>query len=217
MQIIVKFFIFTGLCFTTILNVIINIIIFIIDIINIYNPIKKNQNINWDIVDFLNYIKDIFISLVNQYGILGIFIIGFTEPIFQPFPTEIFMVIGIGMGLDWKLVLLSGALGSILGSVITYYLSVKYGEKLALRLFKKEDYYKAEEFLKRYGVIGFIVASFTPIPFEVICWVCGIFEMPFDRYILAVFISRLIKHGVVIIGMIYGYHGVMEIIKYMGL
>ena len=138
--------------------------------------------------------KTIFVELVEKYGLLGIFIVGFSEPIFQPFPTEIFMIIAISLGLDWKYVFLSALLGSLLGSTVTYCLASRYGEKLALMLFKEEEYRKGEEFLKKYGILGFIVASFTPLPFEVMCWVCGAFKMPFDRYLLAVFLSRVIRH-----------------------
>ncbi|HIP17292.1 MAG TPA: DedA family protein, partial [Methanothermococcus okinawensis] len=147
----------------------------------------------------LELFKTIFIELVKKYGILGIFIIGFTEPIFQPFPTEIFMIVGISMGLDWRYVLFAGVIGSILGSIITYYISTTYGEKLALKLFKEEDYRKGERFFKKHGIIGFIIISFTPLPFEIMCWVCGAFEMPFEKYITAVFLSRIIKHGIFIL------------------
>ena len=147
----------------------------------------------------LEFLKSVFVDLVEKYGLLGIFIIGFSEPIFQPFPTEIFMILAISMGLDWRYVFLSALLGSILGSTVTYYLSSRYGEKLALMLFKEEEYRKGERFFKKYGVLGFILISFTPLPFEIMCWVCGAFGMPFDRYILAVFLSRVIRHGVVIV------------------
>ncbi|WP_421077089.1 YqaA family protein [Methanothermococcus sp. Ax23] len=160
--------------------------------------------------------KTIGFKLVNEYGILGIFLIGFSEPIFQPLPTEIFMIAGIALGLDWKYVLLAGAFGTIAGSIITYYLASKYGEKLALKLFSEEDYRKGENFFKKYGVIGFIVISFTPLPFEIMCWVCGAFEMPFKRYIFAVFLSRIIKHGLIILPFaLWGSTNMSDIFKYI--
>ena len=164
----------------------------------------------------LELFKTICLGLVEKYGILGIFIIGFTEPIFQPFPTEIFMIVGISMGLDWRYVLLAGAIGSILGSIITYYLSITYGEKLALKLFKEEDYRKGERFFKKHGIIGFIIISFTPLPFEIMCWVCGAFEMPFEKYITAVFLSRIIKHGVFVLPFVlWGSTDVWELLNHV--
>ena len=159
--------------------------------------------------------KTIGLKLVSEYGILGIFLIGFSEPIFQPIPTEIFMVAGIALGLDWKLVLVAGAMGTVIGSVITYYLASKYGEKLALKLFKEEDYKKGEKFFKKYGIMGFIIISFTPLPFEIICWVCGAFEMPFERYLFAVFVSRILKHGLIVLPIIWGIDGFSDIFKYI--
>lgn len=152
----------------------------------------------------LESIKLFFMALVEKYGLLGIFIIGFTEPIFQPFPVEMFMIAGISLGMDWISVLLVGGIGSILGSIVTYFLAIKYGEQLAFKFFSEKDYRKGEDFLKKYGLLGFIAISFTPIPFEIMCWVCGVFEMPFERYLLGVFVSRVIKHGVIIIPFVWG-------------
>ncbi|MBW9222536.1 DedA family protein [Methanothermococcus sp. SCGC AD-155-C09] len=164
----------------------------------------------------LELLKTIFLELVEKYGLLGIFIIGFVEPIFLPFPAEIFMIVGISMGLDWVHVLLAGSGGSILGSIVTYYLSTTYGEKLALKLFKEEDFRKGERFFKKHGIMGFIIVSFTPLPFEVMCWVCGAFEMPFEKYITAVFLSRLIKHGIFIMPFaLWGSTDIWELLNHI--
>ncbi|MDK2987324.1 YqaA family protein [Methanothermococcus thermolithotrophicus] len=149
-------------------------------------------------IDF-EIFKTVGLGIVENYGILGIFLIGFSEPIFQPVPTEIFIVGGVALGLDWKSVLIVSTFGTTFGSIVTYYLASKYGEKLALKLFNSEDMEKGEKFLQKYGIIGVIVISFTPLPFEIICWICGIFEMPFKRYVTAVFLSRLIKHGLFVL------------------
>ncbi|GBF36844.1 YqaA family protein [Methanofervidicoccus abyssi] len=161
----------------------------------------------------IEILKHIFLELVEKYGLLGIFIIGFSEPIFQPFPTEIFMIFAISMGLDWRYVFLSALSGSLLGSTVTYYLSSRYGEKLALRFFREEEYRKGEKFFEKYGVLGFIVISFTPIPFEIMCWICGAFEMPFNRYILAILLSRLIKHGVFVLPFVFWGSDVWKLLK----
>ncbi len=148
-------------------------------------------------------LKEFFIELINKYGYLGIFIIGFTEPIFQPFPVEIFITIGIMLGLDWKLIIVVSTLGSVLGGMVTYFLGIKFGEKLMYKLFDEKKIIKGREFLKKWGILGVIIASFTPIPFEIICWVCASFEMPFNRYILAIFISRLLRHTIVVITLVF--------------
>ena len=144
-------------------------------------------------------LKEIFINLVKNYGYFGIFIIGFTEPIFQPFPVEIFIGAALLLGLDWKLVLIISTVASLLGATITYILAKKFGEGLAIKLFGEEKVKKASNLLSKYGILGVLIASFTPIPFEVICWICGTFEMPFDRYLIAVLISRFIRHAMVIV------------------
>jgi len=138
-------------------------------------------------------------ELVQNYGLIAIFLIGFSEPIFQPIPTEVFMVGGLALGLGWKEVIIVSTIGSTLGGIVTYYIASKYGEKIVLRLFTKEQFSKAEGFLEKWGALGIIIISFIPIPFEIICWISGIFKMPFKTYITAVFISRVIKHGIIVL------------------
>ncbi|WP_456419115.1 YqaA family protein [Methanocaldococcus infernus] len=144
-------------------------------------------------------LKEIFLNLVKEYGYLGIFIIGFSEPIFQPFPVEIFIAAALLLGLNWFLVLIISTVASNLGAMVTYFLAKRFGEGLIIKLVGEDNFKKASEFLEKYGILGVLIVSFTPIPFEAICWVCGLFEMPFNKYMIAVFISRLIRHGIVIL------------------
>ena len=53
--------------------------------------------------------------------------------------------------------------------------------------------------------MGVIVVSFTPIPFEIICWVCGMINMPFEKYMVAVFLSRMIKHGLAVLPFVLSF------------
>jgi membrane protein YqaA with SNARE-associated domain len=154
----------------------------------------------------LEVFKEFLLNLIKDYGYFGIFLVGFSEPVFQPFPTEIFIVAGILLGLDWKFVWIISTIACNFGAIITYYLAKKYGEKLMLKLFDEDKLKKGTIYLKKWGILGVIIVSFTPIPFEVICWVCGSFEMPFERYMIAVFLSRLIRHGMVILPFILKDH-----------
>ncbi|WP_456416903.1 YqaA family protein [Methanocaldococcus sp.] len=150
--------------------------------------------------------KEFLLNLIKEYGYFGIFLVGFSEPIFQPFPTEIFIAAGLLAGLDWKLVWIISTVACNLGAVVTYYLAMKYEKKLMLKLFEKEKIDKGTVYLKKWGILGVIIVSFTPIPFEVICWICGSFRMPFKKYMVAVFLSRLIRHGMVIIPFVLKDH-----------
>ena len=75
----------------------------------------------------LELFKEFLLNLIKDYGYFGIFLVGFSEPIFQPFPTEIFIAAGLLAGLDWKLVWLISTIACNFGAIITYYLAKKYG------------------------------------------------------------------------------------------
>ncbi|XRO75203.1 YqaA family protein [Methanocaldococcus sp. 28A] len=154
----------------------------------------------------LEIFKEFLLNLIKDYGYFGIFLVGFSEPIFQPFPTEIFIAAGLLAGLDWRLVWIISTVACNFGAAVTYYLAMTYGEKLMLKLFEKEKIEKSRYYIKKWGILGVIILSFTPIPFEVICWVCGSLRMPFDEYMVAVFLSRLIRHGMVILPFVLKNH-----------
>ncbi|MCS3901411.1 YqaA family protein [Methanococcus voltae] len=152
-----------------------------------------------DLSAFINPFIDFGLYLVHKYGLWAIFLLGFSESIFQPFPTEIFMIPGLTIGLNWFWVLVASTVGSTLGAVITYYLASKYGERLYRKFFKSDKYYdKTNRFLEKWGPMGLIIVGITPIPFELICWSASAFKMPFKTYIIAVFVSRVLKHGIIV-------------------
>ncbi len=130
-------------------------------------------------------------EMVADYGYLGIFVISFTEAIIQPVPPDPFITGGTAFGLVPINAALVATIGSVSGGLVAYILGKFLGEPVFLKLFKKKWYEKGEILFRKYGIWAVIVAGLTPIPFKVICWLAGIFEMPVLGFILGAIIGRL--------------------------
>ncbi len=129
-------------------------------------------------------------EVVADYGYLGIFIISFTESIIQPVPPDPFITGGTAFGLVPLYAALIAAFGSVLGGLVGYFLGKFLGEPIVKKFVSEKHYEKGEILFRKYGIWAVIIAGITPIPFKVICWMAGIFEMPVLGFLLAAFIGR---------------------------
>ncbi len=130
-------------------------------------------------------------EVVADYGYLGIFIVSFTESIIQPVPPDPFITGGTAFGLVPLKAALIATAGSVLGGLVGYFLGRFLGEPVLKKFISEKSYEKGEILFRKYGIWAVILAAVTPIPFKVICWMAGIFEMPVLGFLLAAFIGRL--------------------------
>src|SRR4051812_40373569 len=112
------------------------------------------------VLELLKPIVEFIMSFIAQLGYMGIFFLMILESAMIPIPSEIIMPFSGFLSstgrLDPFLVTLSGSLGNLVGSVLTYYLGIKAGRKLILKygkyiLLKKEHLETTENLFKKYG------------------------------------------------------------------
>lgn len=112
------------------------------------------------VIEFLKPLVEFITSFIAQLGYTGIFFLMILESALIPIPSEIIMPFSGFLSstgrLDPLLVTLSGSLGNLVGSVLTYYLGIKVGRKFILKygkyiLFKKEHLESTENLFERYG------------------------------------------------------------------
>ena len=112
------------------------------------------------VLELLKPLIEFITSFIGQVGYGGIFFLMILESALIPIPSEIIMPFSGFLSstgtLDPLLVTLSGSIGNLVGSVLTYYLGIKAGRKFILKygkyiLFKKEHLETTENLFKRYG------------------------------------------------------------------
>lgn len=135
-------------------------------------------------------LKESLEILVQNYGYIAIFLIAFTESIFQPFPPDPFIMGATAFGLNPLASAIVSTIGSVSGGTVAYLLGRFLGEPIAKKFLGEEKFLKAEAFYNRWGVYAVIIAGLTPIPYKVFCWLSGILEFELPRFILASVIGR---------------------------
>ncbi len=125
-------------------------------------------------------------EFVKDYGYLALFVISFTEAFINPIVPYIFIAGAHYFGLDLWLSALVAYVGNLLGAGFTYYLGKVLGEKWGKKILGEKLYLKGEALFNRYGFWAVILGE----PFKLVCWLGGIFQMEFFRYMLATAIGR---------------------------
>lgn len=128
----------------------------------------------------LSWLAALVVSIIDTTGELGIFLLMTLESANIPIPSEIIMPFAgfrVSRGLmDFWTVVLVGALGNLVGSIISYWIGLRAGRPLLERwgkyfLVRRSDLEKGDYYFRKYGVkIAFwsrmlpIVRTFVSLP-----------------------------------------------------
>ena len=133
------------------------------------------------------------VSIVDSMGYGGIVAAMFLESSFFPFPSELVLppagyLASQGKMELWIVVLL-GIIGSILGALFNYWISLRLGRPLILRYGKyvgltERAYDRAEGAFRRHGEISTFVGRLIPGLRQYISLPAGLARMPLGRFIL---------------------------------
>ena len=133
-------------------------------------------------------------AVILNYGYFGIFLLTTLEQFIFPLPVDVFFGFSIENGLMYHHLMILVLIATILGATIGYFLGKYLGHPALTWLVGKTKVDKGEAYIKKWGIWGVILAGLTPIPFKVVTWTAGIFEMPFGRFILGVVIGRMPRY-----------------------
>lgn len=133
-------------------------------------------------------------EVIQNYGYVGIFSLTALEQFIFPIPADVFVAIGTSMGLPFKNILMYVLFAALIGSYIGYFLGKYLGHPVMRWLFGKKRLEKGEQFIRKYGVWGVIIAGLTPIPFKIVTWTAGIFEMPLGRFTIGILLGRMPRY-----------------------
>ena len=163
--------------------------------------------------------QEIIISIMNQFGYLGILLLIMIENVFPPIPSEIILCFGGFMTTTTNLtivgVIVASTIGSVLGATILYFIgkilnkdrlikivSGKIGKILRL---KRKDIEMADHWFDTKGAKTVFFCRFIPIVRSLISIPAGMSEMPFPKFIILTTIGTTIWNTVLtILGSIMG-------------
>lgn len=133
------------------------------------------------------------VALVDQFGIVGIFIMTFLESTFAPIPSEMTMLPAgylVQQGkMDLFSVLVASILGTIGGAYFNYWLARKFGRGLFLRygkyfLMTPEKLQKLEVFFFSHGSISTFTGRLIPGIRHYISFPAGLAQMDVKKFVI---------------------------------
>ncbi|OGE86349.1 MAG: alkaline phosphatase [Candidatus Doudnabacteria bacterium RIFCSPHIGHO2_02_FULL_46_11] len=155
-------------------------------------------------------------NTISAAGYIGIAVLMAIESAAIPLPSEIIMPFAGFLVHEGRFTLfgaaLSGAIGSVLGSWVIYFIALKGGRPLVERyghyvFISKSDLDKADGFFKKYGAWSTFIGRMLPIVRTYISVPAGIAKTPFWSFTLAAFVGSFIwSYILAFLGMKLGAH-----------
>jgi membrane protein YqaA with SNARE-associated domain len=141
------------------------------------------------------------ISIMEEMGMLGLFIFSFTESLFHPIPVDPVIVAMAIIG-TWSVydIFFWALLGSVLGGLFAHFLGSHFGKKIFLKVFGENKFLKGKEFMEKWGVWSVLIVAVTPLPFKVIAWIAGVLHMNMFIFFITSLIGRAIRFALVLGG-----------------
>ena len=189
-----------------------------LNIIYIDTKFKKNVIINKKRKGVFS-MQEFILTIMEQFGYIGVFLLIAIENIFPPIPSEVILLFGGFMTTYTKLniviMIIAATLGSILGAIVLYYIgkifnkdrlkkiiSGKIGKILRL---KNSDIDKADKWFDTKGNKTVFFCRFIPIVRSLISIPAGMSEMPMGKFLVYTTFGSLIWNTVLVaIGSIVG-------------
>ncbi|MDF2737631.1 MAG: yqjA [Nitrososphaeraceae archaeon] len=158
-------------------------------------------------ITFTNLINDIVNSVTNliiHFGYIGIFTAALAETLFPIIPSELIFPLagyvvqsqnlGIGQAIMFGFI---GSLGSTIGAIIIYFLSLKVGRKVILKIGKyilinENKLHKSEKWFQKYGKVAVLLGRLAPGIRELISVPAGLAKMNLFSFILFTFIGSFL-------------------------
>jgi membrane protein DedA with SNARE-associated domain len=135
------------------------------------------------------------ISLVGTWGLLAIFVTMMGESAGVPISSEIVVPLGGALASQGKLnlvlVVLVASAANLAGSLIAFYLTRRYGERVVLSRFGRwlglsRGHLKlADRFFKRFGLWAVFVGRLLPIVRTYISFPAGVSKIGYVMFVLA--------------------------------
>jgi membrane protein YqaA with SNARE-associated domain len=132
--------------------------------------------------DFAKNKIEEFILLFGYPAVLVLSMI--TEILEQPIGPEVPSILAILFGLSHLVVILLAMLGSVVGSLISFYVGRRFFTARLAELCSAKKHLDLCKLFHKYGRLELVLAAITPLPYVSSCWLAGAFKMQLRRSLI---------------------------------
>jgi len=136
------------------------------------------------------------LELLNEYGLLSLFLISFCASTLLPLGSEWFLVMLLLQGSSPVAAVITATLGNSLGAGTNYLIGYYGGDWLAKKLLRidKKQQLRAESWFNRYGSWSLLL-TWLPIIGDPLCLVSGMLRTPAGRFSLLVTTGKGLRYS----------------------
>ena len=185
-------------------------------------------------VSIVEFVSNVAINIISSLGYWGVFIAMTLESACIPIPSEAIMPFAGFVVSEGKMTLLGitivGALGNLVGSLISYYVGLKGGRPLLERygkyiLISHNELDRADHWFEKYGPEAVFISRFLPGIRTFISLPAGIAEMDIKKFVVYTLAGSLpwafvLGYAGIILGVhwdtIKNYFHILDIIVVIG-
>ena len=133
------------------------------------------------------------VKTVERLGYMGIVLLMGLESSFVPFPSEVVVppagYLASQGSMNIFLVIIMGIIGSVLGSLLNYWLAVRFGRSFLLKhsrwfFLNEEKFARFERFFNTHGEITTFVGRLIPVVRQYISFPAGLVRMNLTKFIV---------------------------------
>jgi len=139
--------------------------------------------------------------LISSIGYVGIFILMFLESTMFPVPSELILPFAGFMAaqgmFDIFILIIVSTIGTIAGSIFSYYIGYKAGEPFVLKygkyfLISENTLRRTKNFFEKYGSKAIFISRFVPVVRHVISLPAGAAKMNFKKFVVCTAIGGVL-------------------------
>ena len=157
--------------------------------------------------------QEVILTIMNQFGYIGVFLLIAIENIFPPIPSEVILLFGGFMTTYTELhiigMIIAATLGSLLGAIVLYYIGKIFNKERLKRIIsgkigkvlrlKAKDIDYADQWFDTKGNKTVFFCRFIPIVRSLISIPAGMSEMPIPKFLIYTTLGSMIWNSVLVI------------------
>lgn len=139
-------------------------------------------------LSFEPYIRSSADWLTQKFGFLGLTLVVFVaDLIISPIPPDaaLFFIGKSAMHSQWFILVPILGLASSLAGVCGWLVGCKLQNLKFIRNWFEPFAREHEQSIKRFGFWMVVMGALTPLPFSLTCWLAGLFNLSFHRFVIA--------------------------------
>lgn len=141
------------------------------------------------------------VNIVGKLGYVGIVLLMGLESSFVPFPSEVIIppagYLASQGKMNMVLIIICGVVGSILGSLLNYWIAARFGRGFLLKysryfFINEEKFAKFEKFFNTHGEITTFIGRLIPVVRQYISFPAGLVRMNLTKFVIYTGLGALI-------------------------